>query len=558
MFGAPPGVYSAVTAGAFHSCALTEGGEAICSLSENRVHDTPSGTYTFIKAVGLDSCGITDEGEIRCWAGGGEPIREYEFDPSRDAPPGRYKALDWLRGYACALSVEGEAVCWRSEHLWPVPPEPPPGIYTAISVGSYFPGLGGAFTTACAPADGGDIVCWQGANGPQRVDRYEGDYSAVTVRHASYCGLANNGELVGACGVLGDEAQTRYVAVDGTGGHVCAITEAGAIVCDSEGVDIHNGRHYILNLPDSVAGPYSAVSVSQRRACALRDDGGVDCWVHVENKVPPPDPSSNRYVAVSDGEGHTCALTDDGEARCWGWNNFGQAEAPPGRYKDISAGLIGTCALTETGAPLCWGKIDTRSLGTGPYTAIASWDVPCALTQEGAAVCGGPYGEPAETPPGPFVSIATSWSGSACALAESGTVSCWGRSDFGDADVPPGRYTSVDVFSDHACATSQAGEVACWGGWGPGWSSSEPLGRLVAVSTGWAATCVLTDAGDAYCSGSLGNKEIDYGTATPPPGRYMAISVGAYRACAVTEIGEIVCRGDVEYEQSPQRPDPYY
>ena len=213
----------------------------------------------------------------------------------------------------------------------------------------------------------------------------------------------------------GPRCPTRYVAVDGTSAHICAITEAGAIVCDSEGVDFQDGRLYTLNPSDSGAGPYSAVSVSHSQASALRDDGGVDCWVHVENKIPPPNPSPQRYVTVSDGWGHTCALTEDGEARCWGWNNFGQAEAPPGRFTEISAGLIGTCALTETGAAVCWGGIDTRSLGAGPYTAIATGGVDaCALTQEGAAVCGGLFREPREPPPGPFVSIAGGWYGSAC------------------------------------------------------------------------------------------------------------------------------------------------
>ena len=87
-FDAPPGVYTAITVGAGHACALTEDGEAVCwDIESAEVWDTPPGSYTFIDAVGAATCAITDEGEIVCWSAGGGLFSEDSLDPSRDAPP---------------------------------------------------------------------------------------------------------------------------------------------------------------------------------------------------------------------------------------------------------------------------------------------------------------------------------------------------------------------------------------------------------------------------------------------------------------------------------------
>ena len=452
--------------GASHACALTEDREAVCwDIASATVWDTPLGTYTYIKAVGFDACAVTDKSEIVCWSQGGGPIDRYEYNPSRDAPPGLYKALAWIRDYSCALTEDGEAVCWHGEYLWPVPPDPPPGRYVSISVGSYFPGLGGAFTTACALAEDGEIVCWGGQNSdpPQSVGRSGSEHKAVSVHGWGFCGLTVDGEITGTCIGLLDDTRAPYAAIDaGRGGHVCVITDAGALSCGSDALNYYDGRQLVMNAPGS-AGPYVALSVGDDAACALREDGRADCWVAVVNLVSPPDPASGPYQALSAGSGHTCALTHHGSVVCWGWNNFGQLDLPPGRYTAISARELSTCALTEEGEVVCAGLEQEWEEPRGPD----DW---CGLVDGREAGCSDDRTTwPADLPADDIVAVSSGYH-YYCALSRTGEVQCWGTfdnrkddPDFGPVEPPPGGYRAIASGSHRACALTDEGQLVCWG-----------------------------------------------------------------------------------------------
>ena len=171
-YDAPPGVYTAITVGASHACALTADGEAVCwDIASGAVRDAPPGPYTAITARRGATCAITEAGEIACWSAGGEPFPEDEPDPSRDAPPGRYTAFSWDVKYAddrythaCALTDGSELVCWSQEGSRASPeelvlPDPPPGAYTALSVRYAFLGWAENHLTVCALAGTDGAVC---------------------------------------------------------------------------------------------------------------------------------------------------------------------------------------------------------------------------------------------------------------------------------------------------------------------------------------------------------------------------------------------------------------
>ena len=494
--------------------------------------------------------------------------------PIRDAPPDRSSASGSGDGYNCALTDSAEAVCWVSDGFWGLlPPDPPPGRYTSIRVGSWSDGLGSHYTTVCAIADTGDIVCWQGAHTsgePQSIVHYPGDYAVVRILGSSFCALTSDGKLVSAgwgwdvspgCVQITADDSARYVAIDTDRNHFCAITAAGRAECVTHGLGwLWSGALTVMHPPDPPPGRhYTAISLDGGSACALTDSGEEVCWEAVENKVEPPDPPPGPYVAVSDGLGHTCVLAEDGEAVCWGRNNYGQAEAPSGRYIAISAGYAATCALTDEGEPVCWGwgYLDGRGFPPGPYTAIsAGYAELCALTEHGEAVCWDfyPVNEPVKTPPGPFTSISQGWFGHACGLTVAGEGSCWDLYSGEQTDVPPGRYEVISAgHGTHTCAITESGEAVCWGG-RYGRPQDPPAGRFASISAGVSPTCALTDAGEAACSGSfLAFKyDPDYGPVDPPAGRYTAISSSHHRTCALTDAGQVVCWGDMDYEQSPE------
>ena len=570
-FDTPPGVYTAITVVAEHACALTESGEAVCwNIDDGTGWDTPPGAYTYITAAGMGMCATTVAGDIACWALGGGPIADDATDPSRDAPPGRYWTLSSVGGHTCALTEAGEVVCWGSGAEWLPLPDLPEGTYSAISLGFLFAEESSNYfvrLTACATADGGDLVCWRGTdtNGvaEQSVERSPGNYAAPHVHLLEVCVLTTEGGA--ACGDWDGDGSTRYTSLAVGEEFVCAITETEMIECGKHDIEgVHWGEfgiRWLMNAPESDAGRrYAAVSVGGGHACALTDAGEAVCWGSVDNKLARPDPGPGRYVAVTDGYGHTCALTDDGEAVCWGWNNFGQSDVLEGRYTAISAGFASTCALTEAGEPVCWGAfpvgLDPASafdrFPQDQYRAIAAgYEGACALTDEGAPVCVGSWLSPRDAPSGSFAAITSGWTGHACALSEDGEVVCWGDWTLhGQLDVPPGSWTTVDAGDLHTCAIAGTGEVVCWGH-PSGRFPAPPTGRYVAVGTNGYNACVLTDAGQVFC-GPVNSRETEGDlTLVSDDLRVSEISVGLHRTCALTSDGVAVCWGDTEYRNSP-------
>ena len=210
-FDAPPGVYTAITVGAVHACALTADGEAVCwDIASGTVWDALPGPYTAITARRGATCAITEAGEIVCWSAGGGPFPEDEPDPSRDAPPGRYTAFSWdvkyaldRYTYACAVTDGSEVVCWSlegspmySEEL--ILPDPPPGSYTAISVRYAFLGWAINHLTVCALAGTDGAVCWRAGSAhssvfPPSTWFLKGHYASVAVSGRSSCALTITG-----------------------------------------------------------------------------------------------------------------------------------------------------------------------------------------------------------------------------------------------------------------------------------------------------------------------------------------------------------------------------
>ncbi len=556
-FDTPPGVYTAITVGASHACALTESGEAVCwNVGSSTPWETPPGPHTFIAANDNATCAVSSAGEIACWL---SPGSEWGVLPE-EAPPGKYVAVSMDRRHACALTEAGEAVCWGPEDSWLPLPVLPPGNYTTISIGQFFGEESdhiSGYRTACATTIEGDLVCWRGINIDGRVEqvveRISGNYTAVDVLLLTVCTLTAGGGA--SCEDWDAGSSSGYTALAVGVEFVCALTEAGTAGCGTHGIQGvvwgDHGVRWLMNpTPLDQGRRYVAIGVGDAHACALTDAGEAVCWGSVENKVARPDPAPGGYVAVSDGYGHTCALTEEREAVCWGWNNFGQVDVPEGSYSAIGAGFASTCALTEAGRAVCWGALQ-RDLTEARYQAIsAGYEAACALTEEGEPVCFGDW-LLGEAPSGSFTAITLAWTGHACALGTDGEVVCWGeQSRDGRLEAPPGPWVTIDAGEHHTCAITDTGEAACWGN-PSGELPNAPVGRYVAVSTSGYEVCVVTDAGQVFC------RDVDGWESEPqlrPVGeglRALDVSIGLSRTCTLTDAGAVVCWGDTEYLYSP-------
>ena len=198
----------------------------------------------------------------------------------------------------------------------------------------------------------------------------------------------------------------------------------------------------------------------------------------------------------------------------------------------VSVGGYHTCTLTTSGTVKCWGRGDNGSLGHGKNSASST---PVDV-------------HTSDTDSSPLSGIAAISSGSkySCALTDSGTVKCWGRGEYGilgnggttNSNTPVDVHTSTtesDPLSgiiaisseyNHSCVLTNAGTVKCWGrnndgqlGNGSTTQSSAPvdvcarektaqevscpkLTGIVAVAAGGSATCALTDRATVKCWGN--------------------------------------------------------
>lgn len=346
----PVGIHS-VSAGAYHTCAVTTAGGVMC-WGSNRYGQLGDGTRV-PRATAVDVVGLA--GSVVAVSAGGY--------------------------HTCALSAEGAVSCWgyndygqlgdgtTTDRLTPVQVVGLDSGVVAISAGEEH---------TCAATTAGGAVCW-GRNSYGQL----GDGTS---------GPRNNSRApVQVVGL------TDVAAVSAGAYHTCAVTTAGSVSC--WGRNTHgqlgngsSGSHNGSARPVGVTGLDSgiaAVSAGGYHTCALSAEGGVMCWGRnlygqlgdgssgVRNSRENPVDViglSGDVVAISAGGYHTCALSAEGVVSCWGYNDYGQLGGGRSSHRSspvevvglggdiaaVSAGKYHTCAATATGDTECWGFVSTR------------------------------------------------------------------------------------------------------------------------------------------------------------------------------------------------------
>ena len=408
--------YRAVTAGAFHGCALADTGDAECWGSGAQIGDgryergAPSpwpsyvsieGGLTAIAAGGYHTCALTSAGGVKCW---GENADGQLGDNS----------TDWRSTPVAVVGLASGVV--------------------AIAAGEYH---------TCALTSAGAMKCW--------------GYNAY--------------------GQLGDNTRTsRLVPVDVAGlssgvariaageSHTCAVTTAGAARCWGFNATGQLGDGTVIDrlIPTPVstlATGVKAIAAGAGHSCALVSAGIIKCWgANHEGQVGDGSTVTTRLapvnvsgiadaLGIASGSDHACAITVSGSPKCWGRNSNGQLgddsttrRLVPSLTQSwmglvdladitaISAGMGHTLARRSNGTVYAWGLAHRGQLGLGFGGTLET----CFTPGEGTVACS-PY---ALRVPDLFdvTAIGAGWNHS-IALKGNGTVWAWGNNDYGQLGV---------------------------------------------------------------------------------------------------------------------------
>ncbi|MFP3915715.1 MAG: S-layer homology domain-containing protein [Actinomycetota bacterium] len=381
-----------ISAGTFHSCAVTEEGAAYCwggneygelgngttepSDVPVRVRDPDDNSgfltgVTQISAGQHHTCAVTSGGRAYCWGfnlfgrlGDGTLEDRSMAVPVRNAADSglltEVSQIDAGTGHTCAVTEDGAAYCWGGGHEgalgdgttgdlhWRELPArvrntDDTGTLTGVTQIS----AGHSFT--CGVLESGAAYCWGNNDFAQLGDGTE-EMRALPVQVRSPGG---DGEL------------TQVEVVSAGGDHSCAATGGGAAYCW--------GNNFRGSLGDGTT---------------------VDSALPVRVRNPSDDGDLSGVAQVATGTAHSCALSGSGAAYCWG-NNFAgrlgdgttEDSSLPVRARnvfntgdlapavDIGGGSQHTCAATAGGTAYCWGDNEEGQLGDGT-TEDSSLPVP--------------------------------------------------------------------------------------------------------------------------------------------------------------------------------------
>lgn len=352
-------VFGAVSAGGFHTCALSESGVAYC-WGSNLWGQSGSG------AVDPEAGSLPLFGP----AAYGQPGRASVSAPTAVETDLVFSSISAGDRHTCALAPDGEAYCWGHNRFGQLGDGTTENRATpaAVEGGLRFSRISAGGTHTCGVDLGGTLYCWGGNwHGQAGVGRDDGRVPIVTspVRVAS---------------------RDQFQAVATGGIHTCGLDVDGLAHCwgDGRGGVLGTGQEEPEDVfsPRPVAGGtrYRGLSAGLDLTCAISVDDRLHCWGRDPSRSPgivtpgPREvalPGSEPIRRLSVGPGYVCIVSAQRMLVGLGTSTEGGCTAPPAGSDrpvlEVSAGgnAFGqhTCALLDGGRVQCWGNDSRDQLG---------------------------------------------------------------------------------------------------------------------------------------------------------------------------------------------------
>ena len=299
--------------------------------------------------------------------------------------------------HTCALDT-GVATCWGDDSFGQLGG---PGLTGPVMVtGTYDSLIAIAGYGQCALASG-QTTCWgdvldQSAQAPTQHSELDG-HSHIGVEgilgmgKSVVCALDMTGQLV--CDGDNTHGQFGNGVVTGTtcGNGLCDNGETCATCGDCGGCPFST---LMRTYEDLAVGWTSTASTTTQFACAIADDGHVECWGRNASGQTTSTATDYQYTpmavaglanctAITASDAHACAICD-GTVSCWGDNLHGGVGAGAltntavtvprqpslpldagDSWVQLVSGAGFTCARSANGHAFCWGLGTHGALGNG-------------------------------------------------------------------------------------------------------------------------------------------------------------------------------------------------
>ena len=337
-----PSVRGTVSAGGRHSCALVDGGRAVCWGSNDRgqlgdgsfvSHAGPTpvaGEFAFTQvSAGVNfTCGVTATDQVYCWGDNdagelGDGTTSARAAPVRVNSGAAFRVVRTGQAHTCALSRSGTVLCWGANTFGQLGDGSNTSRSSPVSV--QLPAPAAAIATgwyhSCAILTDGRAFCWGQNTAGQLGDGTASD-------HATPVAVLEDAPLV---------------SIAAGSGHTCAVSAAGVAFCW--------GRN---------------------------NWGQLGTGGNAARLTPNPVDGEASFATVVAGSVHTCARDAAGHAWCWGRNAYGQlgdgtttdrdrpvAVRNVATFSALYAGGGHTCGRAATGDVFCWGFNIDGQLGSG-------------------------------------------------------------------------------------------------------------------------------------------------------------------------------------------------